>query len=56
MVSACFRVSGTTFKFANMSSLAILVHSFEFVFIGKPRAISIICPSYLTLNPVAIKG
>ena len=34
-----------------MSSLAMLVHSFEFVVIRKPRAISIICTPYLTLNP-----
>ena len=38
-----------------MPSLAMLVHSFEFVFIRKPRAISIICSPHITLNPVAVK-
>ena len=32
-----------TFEVANMPSLAMLIHSFMFVFIHKPRAISIIC-------------
>ena len=34
----------------------VIVHSFEFVVFRKPRAISIICTPYLTLNPVAVKG
>ena len=48
--------SGAMFAFANMPNLlAILIHSFKFVFIHKPRAISIIYTPYLKFTSVAVK-
>ena len=37
------------------NSLTMLIHSFEVVFIHKPRAIFIIYTSYFSFNPVAVK-
>ena len=37
------------------NSLTMLIHSFEVVFIHKPRARFIIYTSYFSFNPVAVK-
>lgn len=51
--------SGVMHEFATNNkmpnSLAMLIHSFDFVFIHKPRVISIIYTPHLSFNPVAVE-